>query len=149
MCPTLAVSGDYLAIAKWHRRGRGIKHGDVISFTHPLVPGIGAVKRVIGLPGDFVVTNWEQDPQMQGLYEGSEASVVDGDEGPGHQQKRMIQIPDGHCWVLGDNLAESRDSRTYGPLPLALIKGKVLGRLLPWKDRKWMTSAFEGVEELD
>ena len=37
-------------------------------------------------------------------------------------------MPEGHCWLIGDNLPESRDSRTYGPLPLALIKGKVIAR---------------------
>ena len=35
-----------------------------------------------------------------------------------------MQVPEGHCWVLGDNLTESRDSRVYGPIPLALVRGK-------------------------
>lgn len=38
-------------------------------------------------------------------------------------------MPEGHCWLIGDNLPESRDSRTFGPLPLALVKGKVLAKL--------------------
>jgi len=31
--------------------------------------------------------------------------------------------------LIGDNLPESRDSRTFGPLPLALIKGKIVAKL--------------------
>lgn len=56
-------------------------------------------------------------------------------------------MPDGHCWVLGDNLPESRDSRFYGPIPLALIKGKVLARVSPWSDRGWIENGLQRPEE--
>lgn len=36
------------------------------------------------------------------------------------------QVPRGHVWLQGDNLLHSRDSREYGPIPLALVRGKVL-----------------------
>lgn len=42
------------------------------------------------------------------------------------------QVPKGHCWVLGDNLLSSRDSRLYGPLPMALIDGKVMYQTGSW-----------------
>ena len=42
------------------------------------------------------------------------------------------QVPPGHCWVLGDNIPQSRDSRLFGPLPMALIRGKVVGRVDSW-----------------
>ena len=29
--------------------------GDVVDFHHPMVRGAGAIKRVVGMPGDFVV----------------------------------------------------------------------------------------------
>ena len=150
MLPTLAVSGDFLVIAKWHRRGRGIVAGDVISYAHPLFPGTVAVKRVVGMPGDFVVSTWEPSVLlMQQEFSRDEASSDEGDGDQKHEGKRMIQIPEGHCWVLGDNLAESRDSRFFGPVPLALVKGKVLGRLFPWKERKWINNGFEEAEGLD
>ncbi|CAF9908054.1 hypothetical protein IMSHALPRED_006568 [Imshaugia aleurites] len=89
-----------------------------------MVQGAGAVKRVMGMPGDFV--------------------VKDGGEGRG---KMMIQVPDGHCWVLGDNIPESRDSRFYGPIPLALIKGKVVARVSPWSDMGWIENNLQRPEE--
>ena len=55
MLPTLNTRGDFVWISKLHRRGKNIQVGDVVSFKHPLVPGEGACKRVLGMPGDFVL----------------------------------------------------------------------------------------------
>lgn len=59
----------------------------------------------------------------------------------------LQQVPEGHCWVLGDNLPYSRDSRFYGPLPLALIKGKVLAKVFPWSDIGWIVNKLQTPEE--
>ena len=40
-----------------------------------------------------------------------------------------VRIPKGHVWLVGDNLSNSTDSRTYGPVPLAIVKGQVLARV--------------------
>lgn len=55
MLPTLDVRDDWVLISKLHARGRGVKVGDVVSFWHPWDPNRGASKRVVGLPGDFVL----------------------------------------------------------------------------------------------
>ena len=64
-----------MIIDKTFSRGRGIKVGDVVDIQHPIVLGAGAIKRVMGMPGDFVVK----------------------DEGEG-KGKRMIQV---RCLVSG------------------------------------------------
>ena len=56
------------------------------------------------------------------------------------------QVPDGHCWLLGDNLPESRDSRVYGPIPLALIKGKVIAKVWPLSDAGWIDNKLQRPE---
>lgn len=150
MVPTLSAKGDWIAINKWYRRGRDIQVGDLVDFVHPLIPGVGAVKRIVGMPGDFVVSNYTP----QGVEDHDRVKIVlrDG-EGivikVGGDQQRMIQVPEGHCWLLGDNLAESRDSRTYGPLPLALIKGKVIARVLPWRNSGWLQNNLEKTEDYE
>lgn len=59
------------------------------------------------------------------------------------------QVPKGHCWVIGDNVDSSRDSRTYGPQPMALIKGKVVAKFRmeggwPWKlQMSWMENSLK------
>lgn len=108
MLPTINIRNDWILISKLHVRGRGIRVGDLVSYSHPIDgPDVNVVKRVIGLPGDFVV----KDPS----------------DGSGE----MLQVPKGHMWTTGDNLPHSLDSRAYGPVPLGLVKGKVLAKLYP------------------
>ncbi|MCJ1248956.1 hypothetical protein MMC30_006177 [Trapelia coarctata] len=121
MLSTLNVVGDFVWVNKRYRRGKGISVGDVVSVKHPWFPETRASKRVLGMPGDFVL----RDTPGKG--------------------SAMIQVPEGHCWLAGDNLSESRDSRDYGPLPLALIRGKVTARVLPWSERKWLKNPLEPV----
>lgn len=58
------------------------------------------------------------------------------------------QVPEGHCWVIGDNLPWSRDSRHFGPMPLALIKGKVIAKVLPWSERKRIENRLQPVQNV-
>lgn len=43
----------------------------------------------------------------------------------------VLTVPLGHVWVIGDNAAASIDCRYYGPVPTALLTGKVLWRIWP------------------
>jgi len=38
--------------------------------------------------------------------------------------RRCLQVPQGHVWLQGDNILNSTDSRHYGPVPYALLKGR-------------------------
>ena len=38
---------------------------------------------------------------------------------------RTVRIPQGHVWLQGDNFSNSTDSRHYGPVPYALLRGHV------------------------
>jgi len=124
MLPTFSIYGDVALISKFSRRGAGVAVGDIVSFQHPMNRAERAVKRIVGMPGDFVMRD------------------TPGKDGEGW----MVQVPEGHCWVTGDNLEWSRDSRMFGPLPLALIRGKVLAKITPG----WPPSVvwFKGEGEL-
>lgn len=58
-----------------------------------------------------------------------------------------VQVPEGHCWVLGDNQAASRDSRTYGPVPLALVRGRVVARVWPLGEMGWIRNGLVKAED--
>lgn len=122
-----------------------LQRGDLVTFLSPLDPSRPVCKRLIGLPGDIVCV----DPT--GKYAPSTEHVV---------------VPKGHIWVSGDNMDWSRDSRSYGPVPFGLIKGKFVGRvihtsyidvarsclmywqqLLPWSKRTMFRNNFQNIEE--
>ena len=85
-----------------------LARGDLITLESPLTRGRLVCKRLIGLPGDFVCI----DPTGQ---------YADASE--------HVRIPKGHVWVCGDNLTASRDSRVYGPVPIGLVKGRIVARV--------------------
>jgi len=86
------------------------KRGDLVVAISPLDSNRMICKRVIGLPGDVICA----DPS--------------GDFVP---SSKHVYIPKGHLWLQGDNFAQSRDSRTYGPVPIGLVKGKIIARIWP------------------
>jgi inner membrane protease subunit 1 len=94
-------------------------------------------KRIIGMPGDLVcaVSPGKQEKDLH---------TVDGDFGTFKDE--MFRVPEGHCWLAGDNLEWSRDSRLIGPVPLALVKGKVMAVLFPFSAWKWLGNG--GLEDL-
>lgn len=122
-----------------HRRGRKIQVGDVITYTHPMFPQQQACKRVIGMPGDFVsvVTPGRKEDDVY---------AQDVDDKWARVKEEVIRVPEGHCWVQGDNLEWSRDSRLFGPLPLGLVKAKVLAVILPFREAKWFGHEVDLVE---
>ncbi|KAF2197641.1 LexA/Signal peptidase, partial [Delitschia confertaspora ATCC 74209] len=128
MLPTMPARGSWSLCSHLYRHGKNIKVGDVIVFDHPIIAGGRAAKRVIGLEGDFVCVI---TPGKQREGEDEELSATRT-----VVTHEMVQVPKGHCWVEGDNLDWSRDSRVYGAVPLNLVRSKVVACVWPpgeWK----------------
>ncbi|KAK4155931.1 peptidase S24/S26A/S26B/S26C [Chaetomidium leptoderma] len=126
MLPTFEVVGEWLLVSRLHRRGRGIAVGDVVTYNIPVNDDVG-VKRVLGLPGDYVLMD----------------TPPSADGGAAAGGGSMIQVPQGHCWIVGDNLVASRDSRYFGPVPLALVRGKVIATMRPFSDFRWIANTMQ------
>lgn len=45
--------------------------------------------------------------------------------------QKEVRVPKGHLWLQGDNPANSTDSRHYGPIPMALVRGRVAFKMWP------------------
>lgn len=75
MTPTMNGTGDWLLLSKMYRRGRYVKVGDLVSFKHPIDEGTFGVKRVIGMPGDFVLRDTPGTSgvmiQVSGIFKGT------------------------------------------------------------------------------
>ena len=51
---------------------------------------------------------------------------------------KLIVVPRGHCWMQCDS-DDDDDSRSFGPLPYALIEGKVCAVLWPPDRVRWVS----------
>ncbi|MER3413843.1 MAG: signal peptidase I [Armatimonadota bacterium] len=79
--------------------------GDIVVIRGD-VPGEYVVKRVYATERQQVDYSYQPDN-----YDFSKGKYV---------------VPEGHVYVLGDNLTVSEDSREFGPIPLQRILGKVV-----------------------
>ncbi|KAI1312965.1 LexA/Signal peptidase [Xylaria venustula] len=142
MLPTFFVTNEWFVTDKRYRRGRGVEVGDCVVYAIPVDPGEEGVKRVMGMPGDYVLLN-----SPPSSANGGGLSVDRAGRGVGSEN--MIQVPKGHCYIVGDNLPWSRDSRDFGPIPLALIKGKVIakGSLTGFNPLNWFAKVENGLQK--
>lgn len=111
--------------------------GDVTIFklyeggTNPYT-GKYLIKRIIGLPGEHVVV----EDGVTTIYntEHPEGFVVDESFVlyKDVQKNADVTLDANHYFVMGDNRAQSYDSRSWGPLNTADIKGQVLLRVFPF-----------------
>ncbi|WP_051378913.1 signal peptidase I [Derxia gummosa] len=106
--------------------------GEVITFRSP-VDGERLIKRVVVVAGDRIAA-----------FDGK--LVINGEVQPGnggHRDFGPYVVPADHVFVMGDNRDNSFDSRYWGPLPLANVRGHAIkivasiDGLLPRTDRVW------------
>jgi len=96
-----------------------ILRGDLVAFEH----GTGddrriLLKRVAGLEGDKVATVHGKVFVNGAQFDGfTDASSDREDLAP-------VSIPKGSIYVLGDNRAQSDDSRAFGPVPVESVIGR-------------------------
>jgi signal peptidase I len=122
MLPTLAV-GDRIVVTRY-LTGRPDR-GHVIVFASPRNPEELLVKRVVGVPGDLV------DARLGRLRIGGYSIPEPYLLHPAATGAVQAQVVPGDSYfVLGDNRAESSDSRTWGCVPAANVVGRA--RLVLW-----------------
>lgn len=54
MLPTLDIMGEWVLVSSRHRHGRGVRVGDLVTYDIPVSGEWCGLKRVVGLPGDYV-----------------------------------------------------------------------------------------------
>jgi signal peptidase I len=150
------LPGDRILVNKMVYRFRSIERGDIVVFSgsgswdpptlapsNPfdrfwndatgLVgiagPGTDYVKRVIGVPGDHVVCcNALGQVTVNGVALSEKSYVYPGADPS--QIRFNITVPPGRLWVMGDNRADSDDSRyrTGDPGGGTIPESAVVGR---------------------
>ncbi len=122
MWPTLR-SGQLL-FTRSILHGHRIRHGD-IAVVQSAELGQRVVKRILGLPGDRLVL--DSGGLVRNGEQLTEPYVVHAGDTSG-----SWLVPEGHCFLLGDNRAASSDSRSWKQsfTPLEAILGRVRARRL-------------------
>jgi len=152
MIPTLLI-GDHILVNKFIYGVKNpftgqvlipvkdVERKDVIVFQYPVNPDQDFIKRVIGLPGDRIEIVDKQ------VYVNGEKFVVKNAIFqnpviyPAGMQPRdnlgPLTVPPDSYFVMGDNRDNSLDSRFWGVVPAANIKGKAF--IIYWS---WDSSDF-------
>ena len=125
MAPTIRP-GAVLVIDKFTYLARKPHRGEVVVAVDPR-SGASIVKRVVAVGGDsvgiengalvvngaVVVEKYIDNDNMAGFYFGPD------------------EVPPDHVFLLGDNRDTSEDSRTFGPIDVDDIDGRVLTTIWP------------------
>ncbi|HEY7864163.1 MAG TPA: signal peptidase I [Thermoanaerobaculia bacterium] len=99
---------------------RALRRGDVVVFRHPEDPRRDVVKRVAALPGETV------EIAAGRLIVDGEARPLPPSARPAAESYGPLRVPAGSFFALGDNQADSGDSRRFGPVPLESVRGRAL-----------------------
>jgi signal peptidase I len=138
MEPTLHDS-ELVVVNRLAYRWNDPQRGDIVVFRFPLEPDRRFIKRIIGLPGEYV-----------SIHDGR--VHVDGvalDEPYIAAPPRYSgewEIQPGQVFVLGDNRNNSSDSQTWGPLPLNQLIGKAFLVYWPPPEMGLIPHSSQGVQ---
>jgi len=135
MDPTFAT-GQFLIVDRLTYRLESPKRGDVIVFEYPENPSVYYIKRIIGLPTETVnlkdgivsittASTTTTAPQTTTLNEPYIADIH-----ASHDTFHVV-LGKSEYFVMGDNRAQSSDSRVWGPLDTRFIIGRPIVRLFP------------------
>ena len=130
---------------------RNPRRGDVLVFKYPNDPTRDFIKRVVGLPGDVVaiddkVVSVNGVPQKEPWVVHRDPEILPKGGVPQSVSRRdhlaPLRVPEGAWYAMGDNRDESQDSRFFGPVPEALVKGRAV--VVLWSYDPGGATAYEG-----
>ena len=145
---TTLFQDDRVLVNKLVYRFSDIDRGDVVVFDRVTTSGgvvehDDLIKRVIAVEGDSI-----QIKQCAVFINGTEIDEpyldpILGDSQDLASQCRVVDmptvvVPEGQLFVMGDNRAESFDSRSFGTIPAKLVRGQAFAVVWPFGSLRWL-----------
>ena len=136
MRPTL-IEGDRILVNKFIYRFRTPQHGDIIVFRFPEDPKRPFIKRLAALGGDTVEIRGGMVLVNGEPLNGSRIFATNQyyNQGAYGEEGRVVHVPEGSFYVLGDNSRSSHDSRFWGFVPRRLLIGRAM--CIFWPLNRW------------
>jgi signal peptidase I len=122
-------SGEFVLINTLAYHIGPVRRGDIVAFRHDSPTPQTYLKRVVGLPGERVLID-RGTVRIDGKPL-DERYVRFRDL----RSAASVRVPPGGLYVLGDNRANSDDSRDWGILPQHEVIGKAVVALWPPQER--------------
>ncbi len=137
MDPTFR-NGQYLIVDELTYHFRDPARGDVLIFKYPRDPKKYFIKRVIGLPGETVnIKNGSVTIVSPTHPDG--LSLTEPYVKLPKSDTASFALAENEYFVMGDNRAQSADSRLWGAVPRKNVVGRPIIRFIP-------PSLFPGAE---
>ncbi len=119
------TSGEYVLInTVAYRIGRP-ERGDIVAFRHERSAPSVYLKRIIGLPGDRIAI------ARGTVYVNGTLLTEPYVRYPDTRTFSEVRVPPGALYVLGDNRANSDDSRFWGFVGAGDVIGKAVAGIWP------------------
>jgi len=126
MSPSL-TNGEFYLMDRSYFRGKPIQRNEIIVFHQD---GGSYIKRVAGVPGDTIYLVRYRDGGQDELVPGWQLSRLRRavTRPPWNRSMKLVEVRvnEGQYFVLGDNLPDSVDSRSFGMVDASAIQGRVL-----------------------
>ena len=135
MEPTLQI-GDHILADKYIYKKREPERGDIVIFPFPEDPSKDFIKRVVAEGGELIEIIDKQISINGEIIE--EPFVIHTDSNIFRDKNRPIdnfgpvKVPDDSLFVMGDNRDHSYDSRFWGFVKKASVKGKATSVYWSW-----------------
>lgn len=132
MEPTILI-GDHIYASKRTYRSRAPRRGDLVVYRYPRDPSQEFVGRVAAVGGErieirdkqlFVNGQAVNEPYVVHTDPETIPAGLAADPFQKRDQMPPFVVPEGSCFVLGDNRDNSNDSRFWGPVDNTLITGR-------------------------
>ena len=127
MRPTL-LEGDRIFVDKVTYRFRPPQRGEIIVFKYPLDPKKDFVKRLVAFGGEDVEIKdgsvWVNGKQLREPIQLQSHYYYNRSDWPYAREGQVFKVPQDSYFVLGDNSAQSSDSRNWGFVPKKYLVGK-------------------------